>query len=424
VTDLRERHLQVMPTTLIADAFGVTPGDYRRGLLRPTVSLRGAINSLLHGELPASKVAPIPSPGTGFVFSQTSSPIFTDAANGIVAVFKAAVGATTQIYVSRLDLGAPQAGFGPPQQVTATATTSQWGRGAPVPGGDLVVVYITDTTATSRIAYKRAPLNALGAAPEQNVASAPLNAFSLPGIAVTGNIVTFFFFALDGTNTQHFYYRRLRHTDNVWLDPAPAVVPGLTTLTSAQWYTLSTDAAGGVWIAAQQPPPDTMAGRFTPATAAWDNPLLIGALATPTIHATSTGEVWILGKSSSPDLQIHASLFDGTSWIFNNALLAETTAQSLLPGIFETSDGSVWFFWLEATRFIRYRRGYGVVRQLPTDGHPPLFIGGGGGPFSLNISTPQFFLPGPTGSFYAFWSSQAGAGQPAGLWYRQVLAAI
>src|SRR5205823_2694796 len=138
------------------DLLGVNPGDYRRGVGRPVISFREAINALMRGDLPSTPDAAIvPDPAMDFM-----SYSFSFAPDGSVfAVWHSArVLPVNQVFAARWDPTNPAAGFGgSAQQVTTGAAAHTLPHAVLLPTGELVVVYET----VNDILFKHAPLAGL-----------------------------------------------------------------------------------------------------------------------------------------------------------------------------------------------------------------------------------------------------------------------
>jgi hypothetical protein len=383
ITDLRERHLQVMPTTLIADTLGMGVNEYRHGQQRPAVNLRSAINGLLRGDLPESPIGQVPAPSWASISAYTPG-VFLDQSNGIVAIFESTTnnGQTYNAFASRLDLANAGAGFGPPYQLTTAAAGRTYfqSQGAQVPNGDLIVVW-TDRPSvllgSSQVRFKRGTLAGLGAAPEQSIGTAAESNPHNPTVVVTGNIATFFFAAYDAGGIEHLYYRRFRLDNNSWIDtiaPQILAMPGTIPGAFSDLYSVSVDTSGNIWIAAQGLFSDrvTWVFRFLPDTATSDHPFALSLVVGPHILTTSSGTVWVLGKQVQPSTPmagwvtpgIRYAVFDGQSWQANQFPLIHTGAATETPRAVEAGDGGIWFFWSESYFAIHYMRGWGVPRQL------------------------------------------------------------
>ncbi|MFD5406143.1 DUF6519 domain-containing protein [Streptomyces griseorubiginosus] len=244
LTDLRPRNLQMPPSTLVDDVLGTSATDYRQGLDRPRVSLRDAINALLAGQLPPSPEISV-SPGEKADLLNKASVV--DAAGGLVAVWQSPRSGSNQILAARLDPARPELGFSLAPPVTAEGQNIEPAAVA-LPGGDLVVAYqngLLDGPATD-VLMKRGPLGGLGAATAQQVAAtaSPVSDQRVRAVLAGDQVV--FFTHQSSSTLKQWFYRRYRHTDNVFLDVAPVALSA-TGLTQRDLHAASAD--GKVWVA-------------------------------------------------------------------------------------------------------------------------------------------------------------------------------
>jgi hypothetical protein len=408
VTDLRDRHLQVMPNTLITDTLGVGVNDYRHGLQRPAVNLREAINDLIRGEAPASPAGLVSAPGWASIAAYTPG-IVLDQSNGITVVFDSTNnnGASWNVFASRLDLGNPGAGFGPFFQVTTAAVGKNYfqSQGVQLPNGDYLVVW-TDWQVPSAVRFKRGTLAGLAAAPEQTVGAAAQTSLHNPTVVLTGSVVTFFFAAYETANptVEHLYYRRFHHADNTWVDASPQILPPMPGGPFGDLFSVSPDTAGNIWIAVQASTQSISACRFMPPTATIDHVFTLSSVSVPNILATSTGNVWVLGQQVQPGGTpgIRYAVFDGQFWYANAYPLIHTGAASDTPRAVEMADGAIWFFWAESFFAIQYMRGWGVPRQL-----------------NLRPGISRAYPVSIGNSIYVFWGQQ-----PPAIYFRRLLTQI
>lgn len=339
ITDLRERWLLVPPSTLVTDVLGTTADRYRRGLDRPAISVREAVNALLRGELPSTgEVAIAPAPGLdvikrGFLFDRT---------NGLVATWSSdRVAAVDQVFATRLDLAAVAAGFvAPPVQATAGAAAHTLPHAAVLPNGDLFVVYQTGAGAGADVVFKRAPLAGLAAAAETVVANAAGIAEESPMVLVSGPLAVIL--VHQGAPTNRWSYRRRKHTDNTWVDAA--LQPLSATVAPQRDLHAAVDAAGDVWSAFRAGN-DVRAQRLTPATGVVANEITLdstlGVDQNPFVLPRAAGGVWVFFNSPAG---LHLGRFDGGAWQPVQAL-PDAAAGDREPSAVEEPDGGVWLFW-------------------------------------------------------------------------------
>lgn len=264
IVDRRQRRLLLPPASLITDVLGVDPYDYRAGVGRPPISVRDAVNALLAGQLPTTADLPV-SPGPG---SDTIRRAFVlDSLNGLAAFWiSPRVGSVNQIFGTRIDLAAPEAGFQPAVAVTS-GTTHVEPTVVPLPNGEFVVAYQNGilSNATTDVVFKRANLAGLPAAAEQSLSATAGTADETPFGVLTGDIITFF---VRQAATNGWFFRRFRHTDNTFVDATPVALPAPAATGTAGG--LHAAAAGGVvWFAYVTAAGNTMTlGRLTPTAAA------------------------------------------------------------------------------------------------------------------------------------------------------------
>jgi hypothetical protein len=398
VTDRRERSLLVLPSTVIADAFGLGgPGtgvtEYRHGLNRPVISLRQAINALLRGEMPATGDISI-SAAAGTDLQRRS--LFLDATNGLVAVWQSnRVSAQDQAFVARLDLTNIAGGFAaPPTQVTTGAQGYTEPYGVVLPNRDLLVAYVRGAGPNADILMKRAPLAGLPAAAEQPVAATAGTPERTPFVVVTGNVAVL----MHHNGTANLWnYRRFRHTDNTFLDAVPQVLSA--TSTTQRDFHAARHPGGNVW-AAYRAGNDVHALEFNPTTGAAANEVTrdsgLGVDDQPFVLTRANGEVWVFWRSPGG---LHLAVFAGGAWGPAQAV-PNTAAGDRQPSAVEESGGAVWLVWTRGAPgagdvFLQRRNpesgGWGQPRQMT------LSPGDDSAPFAL-------IEPG-TNAIWVLWTS-------------------
>lgn len=264
IVDRRQRRLLLPPASLVADMLGVDPYEYRAGAGRPPISIREAVNALLAGQLPTTQDLPV-SPGPG---SDTIRRAFVlDSFNGLAAFWVSPrTGNVNQIFGTRIDLAAPEAGFQPEVTITS-GTTHVEPTAVPLPNGEFLVAYQNGLLAnsTTDVVFKRATLAGLPAAAEQPLSATAGTADETPFGVLAGDIVTFF---IRQAVTNTWFFRRYRHTDSTFLDATPVALPAPAAAGVAGG--LHAGAAGGVvWFAYVTTAGNTMTlGRLTPSAAA------------------------------------------------------------------------------------------------------------------------------------------------------------
>jgi hypothetical protein len=343
VADRRERRLLALPSTVVADAFGLdgsspSVADYRHGLNRPVISLREAINSLLRGEQPSTPDTSI-SPSPGIDLHRRA--FFLDATNGLDAVWQSnRVSAQDQVFAARLDLGNIGAGFvNPPTQVTTGAQGFTEPYAVVLPNRDLLVTYVRGAGPNADVLMRRAPLAGLPAAAEQPVVTTAGTPERTPFTVVSGNVAVLMHH--DGT-ANLWNYRRFRHTDNTFLDAAPQVLSA--TSTTQRDFHAASDPGGNVW-AAFRAGSDVHALEFNPVAGAVTNEVTrdsgLGVDDQPFVLTRANGEVWVLWRSPGG---LRLAVFAAGAW---GAPLAvpNSAAGDREPAAVEESNGAVWLLW-------------------------------------------------------------------------------
>ncbi len=337
IADVRERRLLTPPATLIDDVLGTTPDRYRRGLDRPVISLREAVNALLRGELPSTADAAIaPAPGLdvmdrGFMF---------DATNGLVALWTSdRIAPNDQVFAVRLALEDPASGFVLPPVPVTTGVAHTSPHGAVLPNGDLLVVYQTGLGAAADILFKRAPLAGLAGAADAPVANTAGVAETAPMVLVSSTTAVFLWH--QGAPANQWQFRRRRHTDNTWLDAAAQ--PLSATVAPQRDLHAAVSGAGDVW-AAFRAGNDIRAQRLNPVTGIVSDEVThdsgAGVDRNPFVLCGTT-TIWVFWNSP---VGLHLRRFVGGVWQAAENI-PDAVAGDREPTAVEESDGGVWLLW-------------------------------------------------------------------------------
>jgi hypothetical protein len=409
IEDLRERRLLTPPATLIDDVLGTTPDRYRRGLDRPVISLREAVNALLRGELPSTPDSAIaPAPGLdvmkrGFLFDRT---------NGLVAVwYSDRVAAVDQVFATRLDLDAPAAGFAaPPLQVTSGAAHTE-PHAAVLPNGDLLVAYQIGAGAGADVLFKRGPLAGLAGAAEGPVANAAGVAETSPMVIVSGPLAVILLHL--GAPANQWHYRRRRHTDDTWVDAGPQ--PLSATVTPQRDLHAAADVAGDVW-AAFRAGNDVRALRLNPITGVVANEdtldSTLGVDQNPFVLCRAAGGAWVFWNSPAG---LHLRRFEGGAWLPAEAI-PDAVAGDREPSAVEELDGGVWLFWTRGAAGageIQFRRRDPVTGAWAPPRPLTLSAGDDNSPFPLIAANH---------AIWTFWSSDRGG--DVNLFFKRLVTAL
>jgi hypothetical protein len=314
ITDLRERGLSIPPSTLIPDVLGGTESDYRRGLNRPAVSLRDAINALARGEVPAQVERPVVPGGTGPTSYEDDPRYAADASCGVLAAWSGVASDGVQhTFVARLDTLSPSAGFTAPLQITSGDHPAYMPYVLSLPGGDVLVVYQGYRGDNfGDIVFKRAhSLAELQTAGELPVANTLNVREALPFAVISGNVVVFFYCRFGaGWRWQR---RRYQHVSNTWLDAGPTAIAGATDYGQESLHA-AVDDGGSVWVAYSSP---TGIGvfRLNAATNVQDSQATFNSTTTDDYNrpfvVCAAGKVWLFWDGAAG---IYYARWSGTAW--------------------------------------------------------------------------------------------------------------
>lgn len=383
ITDLRERQLLTPPATLITDMLGTTPERYRRGLDRPAVSIRTALNALMRGELPSSDDQAI-APDANNDFPARA--VAVDAGTVYFVWYTNRVAAANQIFATSWPVSNPAAATVAPVQVTTTtAQTPALALLPTSPAPTLFVAYHTQND----IRFKVSPSVAgLAAAVEAPVAAQAENERH-PIVVRTGQIVTvLWYWDGAGTNKRIRYRRRLY--DPTWSEGAaiwqdgetsalsPTIRPALPTNEPGLMHAAS-DALGRVWVAFHTFTDNIALARLTTATGAIENWTNIelnsgGVDRQPFVLVDGPNRVWVFWRG---DTGIFHALHDVPTNTWGPAVLVPGTAgaanMNLRPTAVVEPDGGIWMLWTQdgpggpdvwAVRRNPATGGWGTARQV------------------------------------------------------------
>lgn len=402
VTDVRERSLMTPPSFLISDVFGRTAADYRRGIGRPVVSHRDAINALLRGELPSSPETPLAAaPGTDV----HRRGIFVDDRGHLVAIWQSnRVGTVRQVFGARLDLAKFGDGFGTPLQITADpAPGAGEPHAAPLPNGEVICVYTKNGDVFMR---RGAFANLAAAGAEQTVVATAAVDEGAPFVAVSGDTAVVIWHNL---STSRWMYRRYRHTTDTWLDPAAGLQLSSTTVADRDLHA-AVDATGRVWVAFTVGL-DIRALSFDPGTGSVANEttLSAGDDSSPFVLPLAGGTTRVLWASSGAAIAttVQAAEFRSGAWG------APFNVSALIAGQ-PTGAEVLGRRWTVASSTGSPRDVFAIPES-----------GGIGAPVSRNPS--DDFSPFPvvdpaTGALFVFWISDRNGNQD--LFYKRIITAV
>jgi hypothetical protein len=276
IEDLREQRLLTPPSTLIDDVLGTTADRYRRGLDRPAISIRDAVNFLLKGQLPSTPDQVVaPDPGNDF----PTRAVVRVGSETMVFWHSDRAAAVNQVFVTSWATDAPaDAGTNAPLQITSGASADLPSAVLlpTTPDPALFVVYQT----LGNIHYRRAAAPAGLAVATEEAVSTQAEAEEHPLAVRTGDIVTVFWYWNGPGVTDRIRYRR-RQYDPTWAEGAAVWLDGETTDLSTlrarapssvpEILHVAPDSLGRIWVAFRTFGNNIAMARLTPATGAIEN---------------------------------------------------------------------------------------------------------------------------------------------------------
>lgn len=387
ITDLREQRLLTPPATLIEDVLGAPPDRYRRGLDRPAIPLRTAINALLKGQLPSTPdqvIAPDPANDLGTrAIARSGDDIFFVWPSNRAAP-------NIQVFAASWKASEPQqAALNPPVQVTSGPVAGELPSLVLLPTSPSPALFLAYQTG-GNIRFRRAAAPAgLPAAPETAIASQA----DPEGHAVAvraGNIVTVFWHWNGPAANDRIRYRR-RQYNGAWAEGPATWLDGETSELSLLQARLpsttpgimhaAVDATDRIWVAFESAADRIAVIRLTPGT---------GAIETFTnleLNAGSPnqqqpfvlvddagGRVFVFWRADSG---IHQAIHTiaGATWSAATPVpgAGGPPASNSRPTAVRDTDGGIWLLWSRVdsgqTNIWAARRdpatgGWGLARQV------------------------------------------------------------
>lgn len=404
VADLRARRNVAPPATFLEDVLSTTPERYRRGLDRPAISLRAALNSLLRGELPGTPEARV---WPYSISSYAGRAVAFDRSNGLVAAWVSMQRVTNnnaEVFISRLSLGNLPAGFDTEARQLTSGLSHLYPSLAVLPNGEFLLAY-SSSSGTFVAYYKRGTYETLATAPQVALSPTLVNWENQPHVFVSGNVAVFIYH-----RGSKWCFRRLRHTDNTWLDANPVDLheqPTQPSGATSQIISLHARVAenGHIWAmfrvqnALQAVSLDPMTGMvdsrtFTsldPTTAADERPFIL---------PTKAGPVWSFWQTSEQGL--YMARFASGAW-GTPQLLPNTLRGDREPSAIEDTAGGLWLFFTRETPSgvfcTQYNPTYGTWSQPRQVTFPA----------GAERDTDPLVLQAPDRSFWLFWSRAPGS---------------
>jgi hypothetical protein len=352
VVDLRERRLYVLPSTLAPDLFNVSALDYRRGLGRPAISYRQAINALIRGQIPGTPetaIAPMPA-----LNDAISDGIFFQG-NAIIVVWTSErFGAANQVVATALDLASPEASAttAPILQVTAGPTVHERPHAVPLRDGRVVVAYEELSGGNRDVLLKRDTLAGLPAAVPKSVAGGAnqqRNPFLIPvGAAGSEQVIVIWY----EQTPQIWRFRRYDPTADTFDGPADLSA----TLTGEFDLHAAKDAADDSWVAfavnTLAPPVNTIEVLRIPVGLAPVAEITLstgGVDKNPFVLIDPAGKPWVFWVSTTAGVStIQYSTRDALGVWTAAAPIPGAPAGTYVdngPTAVVDADGGIWVFW-------------------------------------------------------------------------------
>jgi hypothetical protein len=352
IVDMREQRLLVPPSTLAMDLFNESMLDYRRGLRRPPISFRQAINALIRGQIPATAetvIASAPAANDGL-----GDAVFFQGGSAVVMWTSDRIAGTNQVFATSLDLAAPEASAPAAVllQVTSGAVPHALPHGAPLRDGRVVMAYEEVVTPLNRdIMLKVAPLAGLPAAVPKPVTVTAANErapFVVPVGALGAEQVNVMW------KDEAAQKWRLRRYDTL-LDNFNVAADLSATLTLDADLHAAKDGADNTWVAfvarTVLPPVDmievvqiTNAAVVTPETTL----STLGVDNNPFVLVDPAGAPWVFWVSTAGGVSTiqYARRTGAGAWLGPFAIPgAPAGPVNHAPSAVVDADGGIWVFW-------------------------------------------------------------------------------
>ncbi len=414
VTDRRERNLLVPPATLIRDLLGMEPEDYRRGLNRPAVSLREAINALLLGNLPATAPQQLSSgPGS----SEAGRGVVEDLQGNLWAFFESDRTGNGDIYVRRY-LAGSQA-WGADERITTDAAAEA----NPLAivddaSGDVWVFWNSDAGAAAQNVWSRRYRVGTGAwdAPVA-VSTSVQDDFQHRVVKHPNNSLLVYFTSLRDANTASIFLRRFDLSADAWdgesqvlatpapvEDGAPSAAVDSAGEVFVVWEKRVSGSSGAiiVWNGLDELGTVIRGGGTLVGPGELVIPTSTTESRTPEVMVASDDTVrlfWRSRATGGSPYQIQSARFDRASDTWVDVQQVSTPAgNNYDPRVVEDAQGKIWVFW-------RWRSGStGGVRVRALDPTTGLW-----GDDRLLAPVSGNFTMGPatrdaSGAIWVFWA--------------------
>lgn len=398
ITDRREKRLLLPPATLVADTVGGAAADYRKGIGRPLVSLREAINAVMRGEVPSTAASQVPAADSYEIFPRA----VLDPSGAVVVAWTVSSAGFGQarVAVSRLNLLDPNATFGAPVMWGPASNDADSPSPVVLPDGDILVAFQHKTggSTTYDVAFRRAStVGALGAAADQTVFATALVNDGPPAAVLAGDFVVFF---ARGALLGQLQYRRYNHTTSTFPEPGPTGTVSSTLTTSVH---AAADATGQVWAAFDEPTGitvirvDPVAGTFV-TMSIWTAPSQ-GSYHAPFVLAAGS-DVWVFWASDGEGIRFARH---GSGSVVSGLAPYSAGGDQYVSAV-ALSDGRVMLAFTRIVPSFGYFGQYAAfIHPATLEWSPPVAIDvGANGAFGFTG------VVAPDSSVFGVWTRRAG----------------
>lgn len=383
IEDLREQRLLTPPATLIEDLLGTSPDRYRRGLDRPALPIRTALNALMRGELPSTDDQVI-APDVNADFA-TRAVALVDTDTLFFWHSNRAAG-TNQIFGTSWSQTAPSnAATNPPVQITALGAQTPAIALLPTsPSPTIFVAYQSQNDIRFRSAATVAGLPAEA----ETIIASQAEIESHPIVVRTADIVTTFWHWNGPGANDRIRFRR-RQYDPSWTEGTAVWLEGETTelspirprSTSQQAWRMhaAADSSGRIWHAFRTFSNNIAVVRLTSGTGAietWTDLELDSGSSDqqPFVLIDEPDNIWVFWRA---DGGIFHAVHEIGSGIWGAPALVPGTDgpadDNERPTAVLDDDGGIWLLWsrdsaagtdIWASRRNPGTGGWGLPRQI------------------------------------------------------------
>jgi hypothetical protein len=352
VQDLREMRLVLPPETLAADVLGISMSDYRRGLGRPVVSLRAALNAMLRGDLPSTAAELLSS---GPPNNLASKAVFQDASGNLWAFFTSNRSGNQNIFLRRFLAGTQV--WGPDETITTDPASDSEPVGLVDSTGDVWILWNSNRGAANQNLWmKRFRVATAAWDADTNLTSSAGDNFQQVVLEDNNTNLWVFWMSMRSANKPSLWLKRYLRATNTWTpdptvplisSPAPAVdqLPSAAIDSSNTVYLL--------WQSNRNAPNDHIFWNRLDSNGNLLGPDQQVVPASPNrerdpvLLVDSRNQVWAFWRADIGGVfQIQAARFDrnASTWTLEPNL-SGGTLNNFSPVAVEDNLGNVWAIW-------------------------------------------------------------------------------